>query len=502
MAAAHEILNLLSRADLLAIAERFEVSLPERRRRAVIIDELVPALQDRLEEALLTLPRETLKKLCRELDLDQRGREKAILVARLVDGDVNAGDATISAPRRGTDAQDTETGPMWRRVTIDNYRSIERVEVELAPFSVVVGPNGSGKSNFADAFVFARDVAIDAATAVERRDGISALRRWDPSHSLDLTIGIRTASSRAGLDTDYVKHHFTISSGRDGSWHFTSEVIDIVEGGERMTHIHRSRNNIGFGPAVFDRHPGSAQSGFPISKPTDTASAMVVIRQLRDFHRVSALHTVTRIRPIPNVMRLPQSAADSSRLDESGSNIADAYRSLGRAAQDQVLAAMKKIVPGLTNIAVESFDRFLLLKFQQRQANGRTARFSASEMSEGALRALGILVAAQQMTHDELLIIEEPEVSIHVGAAQLLFDVLKEASLRGAVLVTTHSADLLDAAREEAILVCSYRDGISRIGPLASSQREVVREGLFSVAELMRSEPLRIEGEEPAAAEP
>ncbi|WP_438026539.1 AAA family ATPase [Sorangium sp. So ce233] len=143
----------------------------------------------------------------------------------------------------------------------------------------------------------------------------------------------------------------------------------------------------------------------------------------------------------------------------------------------------------------------MLLKFEQRQAGDQVATFSAAEMSEGALRALGILVAAQQMNKDELLIIEEPEVSIHVGAAQLLFDVLEKASRKRAVLVTTHSADLLDAARDEAILVCSYRAGVTRIGQLSSTQREVVRQGLFSVAELMRSEPLRIEGEAPEVVE-
>ncbi len=174
--------------------------------------------------------------------------------------------------------------------------------------------------------------------------------------------------------------------------------------------------------------------------------------------------------------------------DAPGSNVGVAYRSLPAPAQAHVLAAMQKIVPGLGRISVESFDRFLLLKFDQRQRGGHDARFSASEMSEGALRALGILVAAQQMTPDELLIIEEPDVSIHVGAAQLLFDVLEQASRRGAVLVTTHSADLLDAARDEQILVCSYHDGVTKIGPLAQAQREIVREGLFSVAELMRSE--------------
>jgi type I restriction enzyme M protein len=106
------------------------------------------------------------------------------------------------------------------------------------------------------------------------------------------------------------------------------------------------------------------------------------------------------------------------------------------------------------------------------------------------------------MLRDELLIIEEPGVSIHAGAATLLFEVLKSASLKGSVLVTTHSADLLDAARDEEILVCQYLDGITQVGPLATSQRNLVREGLFSLAEIMRAEPLRIEGEEVRALDP
>lgn len=153
---------------------------------------------------------------------------------------------------------------------------------------------------------------------------------------------------------------------------------------------------------------------------------------------------------------------------------------------------MAKIVPGLTDIYVEQVGRFLSLKFRQQQAKD-VAELNATEMSEGALRALGIIIATLQMTRDELLIIEEPEVAIHVGAAHLLFDILKDASERGAVLVTTHSADLLDAARDEEILVSAYEKGTSHIGPLAAEQRAVVCEGLFSVAELMRSEPLRIE---------
>jgi predicted ATPase len=64
---------------------------------------------------------------------------------------------------------------MWRRIEVRNYRSIERVSVDLAPFTVVVGPNGSGKSNFADALVFARDIANDASSAVQNRGGIAVV---------------------------------------------------------------------------------------------------------------------------------------------------------------------------------------------------------------------------------------------------------------------------------------------------------------------------------------
>jgi predicted ATPase len=68
------------------------------------------------------------------------------------------------------------------------------------------------------------------------------------------------------------------------------------------------------------------------------------------------------------------------------------------------------------------------------------------------------------------------QVSIHPGAAHLLFQVLAVAAERGAVLVTTHSPDLLGAAKlgaGEEILVCAYRDGTTRVGPMAESQRDL-----------------------------
>jgi len=371
---------------------------------------------------------------------------------------------------------------MWRRVEIRNYRSIEKVSVDLAPFTLLVGPNGSGKSNFADALVFVRDVAFDAMSAVERRGGMPAIAKWRPTKPADLTVDVRAASSKAGLETDYIRHQLTIRSGRAHPWFFRRELVELIAKGDEKLRLRRDRNQL-------------THDSLGLPELEGTASAMLSARQFRSMGKSAALRAVKRLHFDVEAMQEPQWDAEVTPLLESGANIAAAYRSLPSDAQEFVLLAMQNIVPGLSSIFVEPIDRYLLLKFKQKQYGGEEATFPAAAMSDGALRALGILVAAQQITKDELLIIEEPEVAIHVGAAQLLFEILKRASRRGAVLVTTHSADLLDAAKDEEILVCSYDEGVTKIGPLASSQRDIVKEGLFSLAELMRSEPLRIEGE-------
>jgi predicted ATPase len=371
---------------------------------------------------------------------------------------------------------------MWRRIEIRNYRSIEDATIELAPFTVVVGPNGSGKSNFADALVFARDISVDASAAIENRGGITGVRRWRPTKPTAVTIDIRASGSKRGLESDYVRHMFKIHSGAQGAFSFTDERIEIVSRSERRAWISRAGN-------VLKKGGGGILPGV-----TETASAMILAGQLQEFAKTPALRNIRRYRLSPDEMRQPQLSSEKVRLEENGANIAVAVRDVKRMGRfDDLLLALGKIVPGLKDLRVEQVGRYLTLKFQQSQEEGLVADFNATEMSEGALRALGIVVATLQMVPDELLVIEEPEVSIHVGAARLLFEVLKEASEAGAVLLTTHSADLLDAARDEEILVCEYVDGITKIGPMARSQREIVRQGLFSVAELMRSEPLRIE---------
>lgn len=387
---------------------------------------------------------------------------------------------------------------MWRRIELRNYRSIETARVDLAPFTVLIGPNGSGKSNFADAFVFISELP-DASNAVARRGGIAGMQRWQQPPHHELFFDLRVSDSKEHLDTTYIHYQGALQVDQGKHWSFQGERFEVIERGASTTQLKRSEN-------------GDVQitaDGVTLPLLAGHSSLMLLAKQLLTLSKGKNASVpaqgARRYRLNPDAMRQPHPDSDASHLNESGSNIAEAIQNLREQKDgsfEDVIDSMTRIVPGLVDIGTPKVGHFRMLEFRQQQMAGGIASFSPMEMSDGALRALGILVAARQVDAESLLIIEEPEVNLHPGATAVLFEALKQASQRGAVLITTHSPELLDAAKDEEILVCDYRSGVTRIGPLAAEQRQVVRDGLFSVAELMRTTSLRIEGDEPAALAP
>ena len=66
-------------------------------------------------------------------------------------------------------------------------------------------------------------------------------------------------------------------------------------------------------------------------------------------------------------------------------------------------------------------------------------------MSDGTLRAIALITAIFQIPKPPVVVIEEPELTMHPGALGAILDLLQLASERMQVVVTTHSPDILDA---------------------------------------------------------
>ena len=131
------------------------------------------------------------------------------------------------------------------------------------------------------------------------------------------------------------------------------------------------------------------------------------------------------------------------------------------------------------------------LEFLLNLSNGG-AQFAASDVSDGTLRALGTLIAAYQRPRPSLMVIEEPEASIHPGALGVILDVLWAASRSSQVVVTTHSPEILDAKwiRDRHLRLVSWDEGTTRIDEMAPSVKRAMSKHKFGAGELLRSNAL------------
>ena len=86
----------------------------------------------------------------------------------------------------------------------------------------------------------------------------------------------------------------------------------------------------------------------------------------------------------------------------------------------------------------------LSLEFTQQGEEG-ALKFGPHNMSDGTLRTLGLLAAVFQPKLPSLLIVEEPEATIHPGALGTILDLLRHAARSTQTVITIHSPDILEA---------------------------------------------------------
>jgi predicted ATPase len=155
---------------------------------------------------------------------------------------------------------------------------------------------------------------------------------------------------------------------------------------------------------------------------------------------------------------------------------------------------MRQIVPGLEEVLYKDLGPRETLEFRQRVGGQKHSwRFFASSMSDGTLRALGVLSALFQRIENGrnemgLVSIEEPESTINPGVAAVLMDALLEASKHRQILITTHSPDLLDhhGIEPENLRIVANIDGKTVVSMADPASVETIKAELHTAGELLR----------------
>lgn len=376
-----------------------------------------------------------------------------------------------------------------KRVVLRNYKSIAGCSVNLGPLNFLVGPNGAGKSNFLDALrLVSESLNTSLEHALRDRGGIGEVRRRSSGHPTN--FGIRV--------------DFELPDGSAGRYSF--RVAALQKGGFEVQQEECHIFGVGLSEGAFYIRKADiieTASLDPMPPPLSDRLYLVSASGFRDFRPLyDALSRMGFYNFNPDEIRELQPPDPGEVLRRDGGNLASVLKALAKEnvpMRDKIVEFLSKVVPGVVGVECKHAGRKETLEFRQVVGGNESPwRFMAENMSDGTLRALGVLTALFQsgranVKRVPLVGIEEPEVAVHPGAAGVLRDALKSASANTQVIVTSHSPDLLDdkSIGDECILAVVNINGETKIGPVEIGGRSAIRDQLYTAGELLKMGQLK-----------
>ncbi len=394
--------------------------------------------------------------------------------------------------------------PVIRKLIIQGFRSFRSEVVEFDNPTVLLGQNGSGKSNLIDALAFLSEAMRTPLPEVFARRGggqrvcYGAARLGRPGTSLTLGIGADFGGIDDKVDTAHYAIEIAAMRYDRTSYRVEREQCVIHERNGRRNFFERIRNQ------PFRSSVGGLEPQF-----TDESLALPLMGADQRFAGVfEVLAGIQAYSINPAKLREWQVPDAGWFLRSDGGNAASVLQAIEDHDRDdlqRICELLEAIVPAVKQVRVKDYGAKLAIEFVQRWDDGPVSlTLDASSMSDGTLRALGLLAAVYQRSDPPLIAIEEPEATIHPGALGVILDVLSFASERTQLIVTTHYPEVLDAEwlEDRNIRIVTWEKGETRVAPLSVWSREALREHLMSAGELFRSYALEAMPRGPETAQP
>lgn len=192
-------------------------------------------------------------------------------------------------------------------------------------------------------------------------------------------------------------------------------------------------------------------------------------------------------------MRAPNPVKEVRHIGAMGEELAAFLNTLRASDPSQFKAlesALHLLIPSVDGIEVDANE---FGEVELRLLEGKLP-IPARLLSEGTLRALGLLALVSGKEHPALIGFEEPENGIHPRRIRAIAEMLNTRAHRGdmQLIVTTHSPVLVDLIKDENLYVCQRHDGRTQISPFASwgalGKQNAIEKGLDDKSHIPVSE--------------
>jgi predicted ATPase len=375
------------------------------------------------------------------------------------------------------------------RLKVQGFKSLKDVTWEPGRLNVLIGPNGSGKSNLLSAIAVLQNAARgDLAQEILRQGGISPLL-WD-GQAREISWDV-SASSRSFTSMDYKIQLSRL--GETSSYRVEREVLDLLP---------KSMNL-----AFLSREPGRL-----VTVDANGHERIVPAGSLRDDQTLLSTFAAPWDHPVVVLFRdsllgwsvyqdiyvgqtaqLRQAAVArvEERISPDGQNLIPVLHTFytgNREFKQSLDAAMRAafgsdyeelIFPPAADQRIQLRIRWKSLRTEQ----------SAANLSDGTLRFLLLIAIFATPNPGDVIALDEPETGLHPSMLPIVAELAAEASQRTQVILSTHSADLLDAFSEVSVpttTVASVVDGETRLSVIDGKELERWLEK-YRLGALMRS---------------
>ena len=309
---------------------------------------------------------------------------------------------------------------------IKNFKCFKDFRIELGKFNVLIGPNDSGKTALLQ--------AVQLACILGSRPGSSLVR--DGIRGIDFHLG--TAAVWRHQTTGVLS---IIAEAKPEAEGFPDQAKLVLLSGE-----------------VAKSKPGRSFLSYVGS---DLDSQLDPKRAKEWF--ADAIGPAAYYRFEPAALRKPSKLADEMErnglglaafLDHLNRLDSDAYKALG----DRFRERFPHYQAPAIEVIGKKPDKRLTVAFPTARSESLT--LSAESVSDGVMMSLAFLTLAFQPSPAKLLLIEEPENSVHHASLKDIIGTLKhlndEKSVQ--VILTTHSPYLLDFVEMDEVRVFTKDD--------------------------------------------
>ena len=364
---------------------------------------------------------------------------------------------------------------MLRTLAVSGYRSLRDVVVPLGDLTVVTGPNGSGKSNLYRALrLLAAAARGDVVGALAREGGLpSVLWAGPEGGGTQGTVRRGPIAVQLGYASDELGYliDLGIPQGDQANPFARDPEIKreqvfagpVAKPATLLIDRTRQSTRVRDGEwSVLDQRLAPYESIVTDLADGDTAPELLALRRAMTGWRFYDHFRVDLDAPA----RMPQVGTRSHTLAHDGANLAATWATIVDAGHGAALdRAVDEAFPG-SRVRVTASDGLFRLTIEQP---GLLRPLEAGELSDGTLRYLLLCAALLPARPAPLLVLNEPEASLHPSLLEPLAALVRTASERTQVLAVSHADALVSALPEPSRVELQRSQAETRVagqGPL------------------------------------